>query len=1052
MVKIFKCLPLLGLGLMAVGCQDYDAGVTLAEINAQKYARNFEKVFGNIDPEQDWSMAQQITANVSGVEDGMLEIYYSDPIGGQPVMITKRKIVNGEATFKFDVVKGTKQIFARIHDGKDFYSLKSNYKIVDGVVNIGNGATRAVPIHEGAVGSEITKSEAYSLTTTQLLDHDKDVQIFQNASGYEDKYIDGIYGVTIGVNTSYIVESGAPSYLKSGEFTNLYNVYGTFDNSVLENRPMWYVKDVAHFFESIDGKAPVFKEGENHVKLMKEGSDPQLAKDLVFTMETDGPFYLDYFYKGTKYDNRFGYFYFTGDIPSATEFLSIPKFVIVDNMSYSPYLAIGEGQSAIPAYHTSATEMVPWDLLGQKFADQSTSGWEGIGFAENGSTAYDTKIVGTRFQLVYFGEDGMGTGTYNFPADTKIGLFFIGNHDDQRDNLIISSISKLNLDLYNETPHAASFQHNNQVVFAMEDMRWGGDADVNDAMFIANGTFKKDEIPHIQPTKPVYPTWIIACEDLGGTFDYDFNDVVIGLRKEAKGDGTKSDLYLVPLAAGGTLQADIYYGDTKKGEIHDMVSPGAPTTNPLNVGAGSNPGAGTAILLGEVDSDKSINECAAEINIKVTKDETITENSNTYNVGYKKNDKTHDYGSAPQAIILPSGWDWPSENTFIGDVYEGITAWVADGDVTAWCNTKKVGASIVHNPLPAVPTPSEGTGGGESGEGGGSQTPTVDPTNPEWNITVSGYASMEKGATQTLTITIDGVSDYTGLTFGTYSTTVISAAAVDGHPNQFTINAINTGSALFWVKMPADDTHNLTRKEYEITVTNPTPVFSFKLGDTVINDGDTYTHTWNGGYDFVSGTLTLTKGTGYRMLYSSSNTSVVEVSAQGLNVKGAGTAEVTIKHQAGSDGSTTWEEVSMTFTVVINAPGTGGGETGGGNEPEKDPITAGTYNLTIPASTTYTASWGTTYQAYTMSVGDYSCPDGLTGTVTITLKDCPSNELEIAPSAGNWLGRIQFYNGDKTKTQTLTNAQLKQLLAGDFNVISYASSDVEMTSFTLVVE
>lgn len=52
----------------------------------------------------------------------------------------------------------------------------------------------------------------------------------------------------------------------------------------------------------------------------------------------------------------------------------------------------------------------------------------------------------------------------------------------------------------------------------------------------------------------MYP-WIIACEDLGATDDYDFNDVVFGVQHAS---GSRF-VYVTALAAGGTLPARLYY-------------------------------------------------------------------------------------------------------------------------------------------------------------------------------------------------------------------------------------------------------------------------------------------------------------------------------------------------------------------------------------------------------------------------------------------------------------------------------------------------------------
>lgn len=66
-----------------------------------------------------------------------------------------------------------------------------------------------------------------------------------------------------------------------------------------------------------------------------------------------------------------------------------------------------------------------------------------------------------------------------------------------------------------------------------------------------------DEDPD-NPNKDDMPfPWIIACEDLGGTDDYDFNDIVFGVEHIAG----EREVYVTALAAGGTLPTYLYYKD-----------------------------------------------------------------------------------------------------------------------------------------------------------------------------------------------------------------------------------------------------------------------------------------------------------------------------------------------------------------------------------------------------------------------------------------------------------------------------------------------------------
>lgn len=901
MKKSIKFLPLLATGLLAVGCQDYDAGFTEADIVAKKYANDFKKVFGDVDPEQDWSMAAYAKASVYGMEDGTLELLYSDPIAGKPVLIAKRPIVNGEAEFNFNVVKGTKRVFARIKNAYGNYSLNRYFEIFDNEVIIANSTTRAGG-ENFAGNSRVTLGEQYSLECPQLIDWTKSNQFYletSNKSTAED-YIDGYYAD----NTHHQNITGKNEFFYNGTFTNLYRLNDVI--STEDERPWWYVSEIAPFFSEVDGQPACFDESQNHIKLMKEGSVPKLEKDLVFEIgEGGGTFYLDYFFEGTDYVNDFGYFYFTGNNPTREQFMTMKKYVLVNDFAHN---------TTEQTYVNSNTS-IDWNLLGMQgnFAGATPgTGISGLSFAQSN---WDTKVVGTRLPLTYFPEGG--TPTYNFPAGTKIGIFFIGRSDN-RDNMIITSISKLNQDLYNETPHAASFQIGDKVVFAMEDMYCGGDKDVNDAMFIAHGNFKKDKIPTIiPPVEPVAQTWIMACEDLGGSFDYDFNDLVFGLRVTDKGDNT-SKLDLIPLAAGGTLEAKITYNDDVVGEIHDLVRSGAPTTNPINVTAGQTVTEGAAVsLAASIASDTDIKTVASNINIVVTQSKGVEDSDKLYNIGYDKNEEH----LAPQVLLLPSGWDWPSEGTLITRIYPDFEDWSAsakDPEAQTWCKTKAENATLfIKNPVQVV-TPSTDPENPTPGEGG--NEPIISGTD-DWNITITGEAVMQMNTSQTITIEVEGLSDYSNVECGIYSSNVITATKVDA--THYTITGVNDarGVARFYVKVPGDADHATTRKVFEITVGEAVPEFYFyttKGSDKVKIEAGALTLIVNPTDANVNLGVEVVKGFGTSITWSSSDESVVKVESGRLVRVGCGTTTITATHAA-TDGGTngSYSELAKSIELTI---------------------------------------------------------------------------------------------------------------------------------------
>ena len=214
-----------------------------------------------------------------------------------------------------------------------------------------------------------------------------------------------------------------------------------------------------------------------------------------------------------------------------------------------------------------------------------------------------------------------------------------------------------------------TIDQNKYVVLGLEDQPFG-DKDQNDILFLAQGNFKDipDLTPDDDPEKPTAQKWLVACEDLGGTFDYDFNDIVLGFEKR---DVSGTDhLFMKPLAAGGTLPAVVSFGSDEIGEIHQLL--------------GANPSEGIYdyIISGSAD-EVDLGECEAEFSITtaIAKLKIAVKNGGNA-VEIKKWEAEAD--ATPQMILLPGGWDWPGEGVTITDVYPNFTQWAADVTHTDW--------------------------------------------------------------------------------------------------------------------------------------------------------------------------------------------------------------------------------------------------------------------------------------------------------------------------------------------------------------------------------
>lgn len=120
-----------------------------------------------------------------------------------------------------------------------------------------------------------------------------------------------------------------------------------------------------------------------------------------------------------------------------------------------------------------------------------------------------------------------------------------------------------------------------------EDWGSAGKWDLNDLVFLMKG-----ELPTILDDDAI--DWVISAEDLGGTFDLDYNDVVVAVSHV---DG-REEARITPLAAGGTLASFIYFnGGTDVfsegdciGEIHSFFGQDQRTSGsyiPVNVGSGT---------------------------------------------------------------------------------------------------------------------------------------------------------------------------------------------------------------------------------------------------------------------------------------------------------------------------------------------------------------------------------------------------------------------------------------------------------------------------------
>lgn len=195
-----------------------------------------------------------------------------------------------------------------------------------------------------------------------------------------------------------------------------------------------------------------------------------------------------------------------------------------------------------------------------------------------------------------------------------------------------------------------------------------GDHDLNDfvVMFDPAPTILDDD----ESTE-----WILAAEDLGNTDDFDFNDMVVKV-KHVSG---KAYADVTALAAGGTLPAYLYIGDTQVGgEFHTWFGADVPSTQMVNTSSVNMEGATERVTVSTDFSMANYGDVDKMGGFKFIVERT---DGTTSEITAPKN------GAAPQMMCLPPTWQWPTERTNITEAYPSFGEWGANYTNTDWINS-----------------------------------------------------------------------------------------------------------------------------------------------------------------------------------------------------------------------------------------------------------------------------------------------------------------------------------------------------------------------------
>lgn len=688
---LLSCALITASGAFFLSSCSKDSNLYDPNQKVNDYNNSWNQQFGAIDPTQNWNVATTVSATAACptiAGESEMRIYSDAPLEDESNLMAVTKLTNGAGSISFDAKKAANHVFVSIKNSEGLFKIYNYYAIVNGIVNITpsdyitptrSGFTRAAncPVTKGDKKTidlkyeSLVKDEIWWNWQTKTVEEWKKVYQGQSVQynnpgpftteSIVTKNADGSINYTV-FDFSHVELKPDAKWVGSAK-----NIELTLLNGVAQEEavPCWTLGQGYKLF----GPGTFFMEQQKYyssekMSLYTNGLEDLKKVEKGFSIVTEGgEIKMPVVYGATQISDRLGYIYYKDG---------------QDPLTQPHYILINDARPQSNIYFNS------WK--GQAVGDMELAQWdkttEGLTTGKN----KDTKIYGTSYKLAFFGENHDQEATYNFPAGYHI-VFFIApyqpyNNDYSNHNGYYApekynySLPELNKRInhldwnsdgcptYDPTRgaiKAASWTFNGQTFLGFED--GGNDEDLNDIVFWVQGQYKTPEPPITVPDpdplpEPQSESWIIACEDLGNTDDIDFNDVVFSVSHTA-GETTAK---VTPLAAGGVLPSNIYYGGSNLGEIHNLINGAQPNANGqysmLNTGSKGTPGSAITI---NVPADYSVTNHGFTVKVKDQNESIVLESA--------------EIGTAPQMLVLPGEWAWPTERTPIGTAFPMFVDW-----------------------------------------------------------------------------------------------------------------------------------------------------------------------------------------------------------------------------------------------------------------------------------------------------------------------------------------------------------------------------------------
>lgn len=730
----------LSVSAIITSCLDDDYYFEQAK---KYYNKQWLKLIGPIPVEHDWSVAQQINATFDIAQEAegeqTVRIYTHHPLD-ERCRLLARTTVNGTGEVKFDMLKGHKDVYVRVTNAHQEITFEG-YFMLEGTKLAVTPQTIATRLQSRLINDERVWAENCTIEVPDA---------HRNGLNEYCELKDSAYNTT--------VDMGHLHYFEHNKHTE--RVRLNFRDSIY----------------------PIIHDANGHTAIFQESRDnrAKATQGVEYVTQSPTDIELTYIFGATGFYNSFGYFYWN---PSEGEtYKDAHKIVLMND---------ARPQNNLRINRDNATD---WDHA-ETFGNGS-----GLGnLISHGTTQWNPNpsdsakatgikplyIHGTKYKLVYYGKNYDQEPTYTFPEGTHIGFFIYNNYVrknngqyayDVTESPLASSYNDYHKTLVYSLPDynkdinefydyrrldqkkdtitgvngigevsAVTYNYKGHTILGFED---GIDKDMNDILLLVDADVRTDQgvIEDIEEE-----SFIIACEDLGNTGDYDFNDVVFKVSHV----GGSNELKVTPLASGGTLPVILKYQKNKNEivnictfkpngsntdlDFHNLIDPDANMDKssynpfkPLNVRKGETITVGETIII-PVDPDFSINK--NDFIVQVRKDHDTSVFIEKGSIYIEENMKDSAHNKAPQMMILPGNWNWPTEGTLILDAYPDFSGWTRNEEASAFWYNKRNAEHLVDY------TSTEGENGG--GTGGGEIVTPQEPKYDPVDIPVTGINNQQ---------------------------------------------------------------------------------------------------------------------------------------------------------------------------------------------------------------------------------------------------------------------------------------------------------------------